>query len=190
MDLEMTWLNPFRHGVVEFWCMVMDEKFAILAEMYRDLNPPVDVMIDPEALEYNGFTLDRIARGISYDQFVEEFEIFINTYFPDSPPIIVGQYVTADIVFLENIFYTVGRNDLILKLGNDIIDTKSIVNAENAIARYHGKPVKYLSTSLSKPWWITEVLGIKDYQAHSAKWDIAATRTALLILLDIHEGKR
>ena len=96
--------------------MVMDEKFAILAEMYRDINPPVDVMIDPEALEYNGFTLDRIARGISYDQFVEEFEILLNTYFPDNPPIIVGQYVTADIVFLENIFYTVGRNDLILKL--------------------------------------------------------------------------
>lgn len=69
--------------------MVMNEKFEPLAEMYRDLNPPVDVMIDPEALAYNGFTLDRIARGISYDQFVEEFEIFLNTYFPSTPPIIV-----------------------------------------------------------------------------------------------------
>ncbi len=40
----------------------MDEKFKIIAELYRDICPPEDAMIDPEALEYNGFTLDRIAR--------------------------------------------------------------------------------------------------------------------------------
>lgn len=187
MDLEMTWLNPFRHGVVEFWGIVMDEKFKIIAELYRDICPPEDAMIDPEALEYNGFTLDRIARWKSYDAFVNDFEIFFDAYFPTNPPIIVWQYVTADIVFLESIFSAVGRNDLILKLGNDIIDTKSIANYDNAIARYNGKKLPYQSTSLSKPGGLAEVFGVKNYKAHSAQWDIYATREILMRMLKIGE---
>lgn len=185
MDLEMTGLNPFRHGVVEFGCIIMDDRFDILTEFYRDLCPPESVMIDPEALEYNGFTLERIARGISYDAFVEEFEIFLNTYFIINTPIIVGQYVTADIMFLEHIFFTVGRNDLYLRLWNDIIDTKSIANCENAIARYYGEPPKYQSTSLSKPGGLSETLWISDYKAHSSKGDISATRQVLRKMLGV-----
>jgi DNA polymerase III epsilon subunit-like protein len=185
MDLEMTGLNPFRHGVVEFGCIIMDEKFSIIGEIYRDLCPPESVMIDREALEYNGFTLERIARGISYDAFVEEFETFLNFFFPTEPPIIVGQYVTADIVFLESIFFTVGRNDLMLKLGNDIIDTKSIANQENALARYKEIDIPYKSTSLSKPGGLSEVLSIAPYQAHSSKGDIYATREVLMKMLYI-----
>jgi hypothetical protein len=36
-------------------------------------------------------------------------------------------------------------------LGNDIIDTKSIANQANAIARYNAMPLPFKSTSLSKP---------------------------------------
>ncbi len=30
MDLEMTGLNPFKHGVIEVGMMVLDEKFEII----------------------------------------------------------------------------------------------------------------------------------------------------------------
>lgn len=86
----MTGLNPFRHGVIEVGMMAMDEKFQIIGELFMDLCPPANIVIDPESLAYNGFTLDRIASGRSYEEFAEFFEIFMDTYFPNKTiPIIV-----------------------------------------------------------------------------------------------------
>jgi DNA polymerase III epsilon subunit-like protein len=82
IDLEMTGLNPFVHGVVEVGAIVLDEKFEVVEEFFMDLCPPDNIIIDPEALEYNGFTLDRIAAGKSYDEFIDFFESFIESYFP------------------------------------------------------------------------------------------------------------
>jgi DNA polymerase III epsilon subunit-like protein len=116
-----------------------------------DLCPPDNIIIDPEALEYNGFTLDRIAAGKSYDEFIDFFESFIESYFPgETKPIIIGQYVTADIAFLSSIFHYTNRHSFFNKLGNDILDTKSMANQRNALARYQGKPPIFQSTSLSK----------------------------------------
>lgn len=70
-----------------------------------------------------------------------------------------------------------------MKLGNDIIDTKSIANQANAIARYNNIPLPFKSTSLSKPGGLAEVLHISDYTAHTARGDIMATREALLKFL-------
>lgn len=136
MDLEMTGLNPFRHGVVEVGMMVMNDKFSIIGELFMDLCPPPNIVIDPEALEYNGFTLDRITSGKSYEEFCEFFQIFFETYFSDAPPVIVGQYITADLSFLASIFHHARRSKLYMLLGNDIIDTKSMANEKNAIAKY------------------------------------------------------
>lgn len=184
MDLEMTGLNPFKHGVIEVGMMVMDEKFAIIGEFFMDLCPPTSIVIDPESLAYNGFTLDRIAAGRSYEEFVEFFTSFYNTYFSDEhQPIIVGQYVSADLAFLASIFHYARKNALYLKLGNDIIDTKSMANEKNAIARFHGEELPYKSTSLSKPGGLSEMLGIKPYKAHTARGDIMATREVLMRFL-------
>lgn len=137
MDLEMTGLNPFQHGVIEVGMMVMNEKFDIMDELLIDLCPPPSITIDREALAYNGFTLDRIARGISYEEFCDMFQGFYATYFSsENKPILVGQYITADIVFLTSVFENARRFSLADLLGNDIIDTKSIANQANAIARY------------------------------------------------------
>lgn len=151
MDLEMTGLNPFQHGVIEVGMMVLDEKFELMGELLMDLCPPEEVTIDRTALEYNGFTLDRIAVGRSYEEFCDVFTGFYATYFdPEHKPIIVGQYVTADITFLSSIFDRSRRTALMDLLGNDIIDTKSIANQINAVARYHGTAPTFTSTSLSK----------------------------------------
>jgi hypothetical protein len=40
----------------------------------------------------------------------------MSTYFPDTKPIWIGQYVTADIVFLESIFHYADRADLFEKM--------------------------------------------------------------------------
>lgn len=133
----MTGLNPFQHGVIEVGMMAMDAKFNILDELLVDLCPPPSIVIDREALKYNGFTLDRIARGISYEEFCDMFEGFYATHFDhEITPIIVGQYVMADISFLVSIFENTRRFRLFELLGNDIIDTKSIANQQNALARY------------------------------------------------------
>lgn len=117
--------------------MVLDEKFDIMDEFFMDLCPPSNIIIDPEALEYNGFTIDRIARGKTYEEFVDFFEPFVETYFPgnENHPIMIGQFVTADITFLMSIFHHANRHAFLRRLGNDIIDTKSIANQKNALAR-------------------------------------------------------
>ena len=185
LDLEMTGLNPFRHGVIEVGMMVLNDRFEIQGEFFMDLCPPANIVIDPEALEYNGFTLDRIASGKSYEEFVEFFSVFFATYFPDSTPIIVGQYVAADLAFLASIFHYARRNDIYMKLGNDILDTKSMANEMNAIARFHGDEPPLKSTSLSKPGGIAEHFSLTPYHAHTAKGDILATREALLHFLKL-----
>jgi hypothetical protein len=77
---------------------------------------------------------------------------FFETYFSkEHKPIIVGQYITADIVFLSSVFDRSRRSILMENLGNDIIDTKSIANQANAIARYNNIQLPFKSTSLSKP---------------------------------------
>lgn len=176
VDLEMTGLNPFIHGVLEVGAMVLDEKLEIIDEFFMDLCPPDNIVIDPEALEYNGFTLDRIAAWKSYEEFIDFFEVFIESYFPwESKPIMIGQYVTADIAFLSSIFHYTNRHTFFNKLGNDIIDTKSMANQRNALARLKWLPLPFASTSLSKPGWLSERLGITGYEAHTARGDILAT---------------
>lgn len=150
IDLEMTGLNPFQHGVIEVGAVVMDEHFEIIGDFFMDLCPPDNIIIDPKALEYNGFTLDRIAMGKSYEEFCDYWDGFYETHFATNP-IIVGQFVTADIAFLASVFSHARRDKLYEKLGNDIIDTKSIANQANAIARYNKIPLPFKSTSLSKP---------------------------------------
>lgn len=184
LDLEMTWLNPFQHGVIEVGAIVLDDLFEIVGDFYMDLCPPDNVIIDPSSLVYNWFTLDRIAAGRSYEEFCDYWDGFYETYFSaDRKPIMVGQFVTADIAFLASVFALARREKLYEKLGNDIIDTKSIANQANAIARYNKIPLPFASTSLSKPGGIADRLHITDYQAHSAKGDIMATREALLKFL-------
>lgn len=179
----MTGLNPFEHGVIEVAMMVMDEKFDIIGDFSMDLCPPKSVVIDDEALSYNGFTRERIAIGKSYEEFCDFFHDFFEKYFGENEPIIIGQYVTADLSFLASVFHLAGRRDLYMKLGNDIIDTKSIANERNALARYQQLSLPHASTSLSKPGGLSDVLGVTDYVAHTAYGDIIATRAVLLKFL-------
>lgn len=184
LDLEMTWLNPFQHGVIEVAATVLDDSFEIVGDFHMDLLPPDNVIIDPAALEYNGFTLDRIAMGKSYEEFCDFWDGFLDTYFPGGKkPIMIGQFIAADIAFMASIFANARREKLYEKLGNDIIDTKSIANQANAIARYNKIPLPFTSTSLSKPGGIADRLHITWYDAHTANGDIMATREALLKFL-------
>lgn len=181
----MTGLNPFQHGVIEVGAVVMDDQFEIIGDFHMDLCPPDNVIIDPASLEYNGFTLDRIAAGKSYEEFCDYWDGFYETYFDAETrkPIIIWQYITADIAFLGSVFEHARRDKLYLKLGNDIIDTKSIANQANAIARYNKIPLPFTSTSLSKPGGIASRMNITWYEPHTAHGDIMATREALLKFL-------
>lgn len=113
----MTGLNPFQHGVIEVGAMVMNDTFDVIGEFFMDLIPPDNIIIDPKALEYNGFTLDRIALGKSYEEFCEYWDGFMETHFPEGKkPIMVGQFITADIAFLGSVFANARRPNLYEKL--------------------------------------------------------------------------
>lgn len=186
IDLEMTGLNPFQHGVIEVGMIVMDEHFNMLDQFLMDLCPPATILIDREALVYNWFTLDRIAAGRSYEEFCDMFSWFYATYFsPEQKPILIGQYVAADITFLISIFEQTRRSSLADLFGNDIIDTKSIANQANAIARHKWTSLPFKSTSLSKEGWLAQTLKISSYEAHTARGDMLATREVLMKFLNI-----
>lgn len=188
LDLEMTGLDPFQHWVIEVGAIVLDEFFEIIWEFQIDLLPPDDIVIDPASLEYNGFTMDRIAKWVSYPDFCDLWNAFLTPYFDgEKKPIMIGQFIVADLAFMMSIFSKAKRSDLFQKLWNDIIDTKSIANQHNAIARYHRLPLPFTSTSLSKPGGIADSLHITGYDAHTAKWDITATREALMKFLNFKQ---
>ncbi len=162
----------------------MNDACEIIGEFFMDLCPPDNIIIDPSSLVYNGFTLDRIAAGKSYEEFCDFWEAFMETHFPNGKkPVMVGQFIAADLAFLGSVFHHARIHKLYEKLGNDIIDTKSIANQANAIARYNKASLPFKSTSLSKPHGISETLHLSEYTAHTAKGDIMATREALMKFL-------
>jgi DNA polymerase III epsilon subunit-like protein len=66
-------------------------------------------------------------------------------------------------------------------LGNDIIDTKCIVNTLNLMAHLKGESLPFPITSLSKPGGLKDILGIDEsmFVAHDALGDCEATLEVL-----------
>ena len=186
VDTETTGLHPARHGLIELAAAALDGQLILLDAFQADVCPPEGVEYDPEALQINGFTLERIRAGISYRMVCERFLNFLNKYF-SAEPIVIGQFYPFDYAFLEQVFSTSGYRDGLAAAfkGNDIIDTKALANSINAHALLKERPVPFPVTSLSKPGGLKERFGITAYQAHSAMGDVLATREVLIKLLQM-----
>ena len=187
VDTETTGLHPARHGLIELAAAALDSQLVLLDTFQTDVCPPEGVEFDPEALKINGFTMERIKAGFSYQLACEQFLSFMSKNF-SAEPIVIGQFYPFDYAFLEQMFSTSGYHDGLAAAfkGNDIIDTKALANSLNARAILKGKPAPFPVTSLSKPGGLKELFGITAYQAHSALGDVLATREVLIKLLEMY----
>lgn len=185
VDTETTGLHPARHGLIELAAAALDGQLMLLDTFQADVCPPEGVEFDPEALQINGFTMERIRAGVSYRMACEQFVKFMSKNF-SAEPLVIGQFYPFDYAFLEQLFSASGYRDGLAAAikGNAIIDTKALANSINARALLKGRPAPFPVTSLSKPGGLKELFGITAYQAHSALGDVLATREVLIKLLE------
>jgi DNA polymerase III epsilon subunit-like protein len=186
IDTETTGLHPARHGLIELAAAALDAQLTIIETFQADVCPPEGFAVDEEALQINGFTLERISKGITYKELCETFLAFIKKHFA-SDPVVIGQFYPFDYAFLDKMLSESGYSEGIAKTipGNDFIDSKALAMSMNLAAHLRGKPVPFPSTSLSRPGGLREKLGIVGYQAHTALGDVLATREVLIKLLDM-----
>ena len=188
IDTETTGLNTDRCGLIQVGAIVLDCQLNQLESYTQDINPGSNIEISAEALEINGFTMSRIQKGINYDDFCKEFLEFLHKHFAEDKAILVGQFLPFDYSFLWKVFSQVGLNlELARYIGNDFIDTKSIVNTMNLQAELKKTPKPFPITSLSKIGGLKDTLNINqnEFTAHDALGDCLATREVLVRLLKL-----
>ena len=186
IDTETTGLHPAKHGLIELAAAALDQKLDVIETFQADVCPPAGCEIDPEAMQVNGFTRERINRGISYAVVCERFREFIMKHF-SAEPVVIGQFYPFDYAFLDQVFSASGYGDgfaAVVK-GNDFIDTKALANSLNLRALLKGQPKPFASTSLSRPGGLKDRFGAMGHQAHTALGDVLATREVLIKLLEI-----
>ena len=185
IDTEATGLFFAKNGLIQVGSMILDKNLNIIDQYCQDIQPPQNKEINQEALDVNGFDLERIKKGISYQDFGNQFLEFMKKYFGDYKPIVVAQFWSFDYAFLNQVFYEVGlEEELSQLLGNDFVDTKSLVNFANLQADINNQPLPFPITSLSKRGGLKDILGLNsdNYQSHDALGDCLATRDVLLKL--------
>ncbi len=184
IDTEATGLIPGRHGLIQVACAALDRKFQILDNFCVDVCPPESVVVEQEALEINGFTLERIKKGISYLQVATQLFNFLEKNFVNEP-VMIGQFYPFDYAMLVELCRQTGEigKQLHQKIGNNFIDTKVLVNIINLKCTESGKKPVFPVVSLSKPGGVKEVLKTKNYQSHDAMGDVLATREVLIKLV-------
>ena len=187
VDTETTGLHTAKNGLIQVAALALDNKLKIIDQYTIDINPPDGYQISPESLGINGFTLERIAAGVSYEQFCHSFIEFVRQNF-EEVPICIGQFFPFDFAFLDYVFTTVGLDKILNSeiMTNQFIDTKSLVLSLNLKAELKGDKIPFPITSLSKPGGLKDKFGIwgEDFTAHDALGDVMATRAVLIKLMD------
>ncbi len=191
LDTEATGLLPGIHGLIQLAGLALDEQFNTVDSLNFDIKPPQNTVIEPAALEINGFTLERINQGVSYQETAERLLSFLEKHFVQEP-IMIGQFYPADYAMLVELCKQTGAlgRKLHERLGNNFLDTKVIVNLINLKAQEQGLQPPFPVVSLSKPGGIKEVLGLQNYLSHDAMGDVLATREVLLRLFTLIDLKQ
>lgn len=185
LDTETTGLHPCKHGLIQFAAIALDEHLEIQDTICLDINPGDEIEVSQEALKINGFTDERIKKGVSYSKFCHLFNDFCEKNFEDRP-VAVGQFYPFDYAVLEVVFSKCKLEEKILQkwLTNDFLDTKVIANYINLRETINNRPKPFVSTSLSKPEGLRKILEINpELGIHDALGDVLATREVLLKLL-------
>lgn len=177
LDTEATGLDPTIHGLIEVACVVLDEKLEVLNTFQTYINPPQETVVDPIAMEIVHITQDQIQSGLLYEEFCHRFIEFVNDNY-ETKPIAIAQFYPFDYGYIKYVFSVSGFGEKFNELfGNDYIDTKSLVNSANVLARSRGENLPYPVSSLSKEGGLKDILKIDQskYKSHSAFDDTMAT---------------
>ena len=187
IDTEFTGQHPHKNALIELAMIVLDKDLKEIAHYQTLVQVPAGFEITKESMAINKLDLARVeAEGVSYAKLVQQMTRFVQKHFEDKP-ILFAHFITMDFAYLNYIFGSVNKDKLFWKelIGHNVIDTKVLANTINLLQIRKGQELMFKSTSLSNPGGLTDVLDIRDYEAHTALGDIRATKQVLVELLDI-----
>jgi DNA polymerase III alpha subunit (gram-positive type) len=183
IDIEATGLSAWENGLIQLAWVVLNSDLDIIDKVVLDINPPSGYKINEEALKINGFTVERIERGVTYNDACDSFTNNLRRYFTYQKPICIGQFFPFDYKMLEMMYSKVGRyKEFESILGNEFIDTKALVLALNLNSALQKKEIPFPITSLSKPGGLKSKFRL-DFDSHDALGDCMGTRLVLLEIL-------
>jgi DNA polymerase III epsilon subunit-like protein len=179
IDTETTGLSPSKNGLIQLAAVSINKEFEIVDSFCQDVRPPEPYEISDGSLEINGFTLDRIRQGISYESLCQSFLEFLEKNFKGQKVTPVGQFYPFDHAFLQVVF---GKSGTVGEacnsyFTNHYLDTKVIGEFMNLQQVLEGKEPVFPVLSLSKEGGYKDVFGLNrdDYKAHDALGDVRAT---------------
>lgn len=187
IDTEFTGQHPHKNALIELAMIVLDKDLQEIDTYQTLVQVPEWAEITKESMHINKLDLDKVgSEGVSYEKLVRQITKFIRKHFQDKP-ILLAHFIPMDFAYLNYIFGSVDQDNLFWKelIGHSIIDTKALANSINLLQTRRGQEPMFKSTSLSSPGGLTDVLGITDYEAHTALGDAKATKEVLIKLLDI-----
>lgn len=187
VDAEFTGQHPHKNALIELAMIVLDKDLKEIADYQTLVQIPEGFEITKESMSINKLDLERVeTEGVSYKKLVSQITKFVTKNFEDKP-ILFAHFITMDFAYLNYIFGSVDKDKLFWKelIGHNVIDTKVLANTINLLQTRKGQEPMFKSTSLSNPGGLTDVLGITDYEAHTALGDIRATKQVMVKLLDV-----
>ncbi|MGA1046594.1 MAG: exonuclease domain-containing protein [Minisyncoccia bacterium] len=187
IDTEFTGQHPHKNALIELAMIVLDKDLKEIAHYQTLVQVPAGFEITKESMAINKLDLARVeAEGVSYTKLVQQMTRFVQKHFEDKP-ILFAHFITMDFAYLNYIFGSVNKDKLFWKelIGHNVIDTKVLANTINLLKIRKGQEPMFKSTSLSNPGGLTDVLDIRDYEAHTALGDVRATQQVMVKLLDI-----
>lgn len=187
IDTEFTGQHPHKNALIELAMIVLDKDLKEIAHYQTLVQVPAGFEITKESMAINKLDLARVeAEGVSYTKLVQQMTRFVQKHFEDKP-ILFAHFITMDFAYLNYIFGSVNKDKLFWKelIGHNVIDTKVLANTINLLQIHKGQEPMFKSTSLSNPGGLTDVLDIRDYEAHTALGDVRATQQVMVKLLDI-----
>ncbi|NJK71872.1 3'-5' exonuclease [Candidatus Gracilibacteria bacterium] len=185
LDTESTGLHSQKYGLIEIGAAVLDKNLEVLDIINYDVKPPKNTPVSQDALQINGFTLDRIQKGLPYKESATKFYKFIKKYFPLDRPTYVAQFYPFDYAIVESMFMSVNMEKQFEEIvTNAFVDTKVIVLAANMKADMLNQPIPFPVPSLSKDGGLADKFNLGQFPAHTALGDVMATIEVLKNLME------
>jgi DNA polymerase III subunit epsilon len=120
VDVETTGLDPNQHACIEIGAVLLDYACQFKGS-FRALVPPLPgKLIDEEAMNIHGYSLEDCATGISPAEAITDFN---SRYDVNPTPIIAGWNVSCDVAFLQEMYK---HSNLQWPFGHRFLDIQSI----------------------------------------------------------------
>lgn len=175
-DTETTGLDPEKHGIIQFACLVeIDGK---VKEQFEVKMKPPGTEISEEALKVNGYTRESLESFNSpfyaKRQITDMLSVYVDKYDPSDKFIPAGQNIQFDIDMLHSLFKHTKDNYMF-----SFINSRGKIDlmAMTSLLQYLGKMPELENQKLVT---VANYFGIDTSKAHDAIEDIRMTREVFL----------